>query len=122
MSELYNYDVYDDTELIWDGVKCNALGLPWTFTAYELTNEELSISTGVFEKETEPFLIARMKKPKHRQSFWQWIIGTGTIIIPTWDDDCIVIENVKESMEVYRIILKLINRWQKDHTMHIQDR
>ena len=55
---------------VWKDRKRTFLGLPWSFTRYELTEEKLIIETGLFGRKEEEIRlyrimdIKRIKKPK----------------------------------------------------------
>lgn len=64
---------------IWHDRKRNSLGLPWTFTIYELTPEKLYINTGVLNSREDEVRLYRITDLTLTRSLWQRIIGTGTI-------------------------------------------
>lgn len=64
---------------IWHDRKRNILGLPWTFTIYELTPDKLYVSTGILNTKDDEVRLYRITDLTLTRTFWQRIIGTGTI-------------------------------------------
>lgn len=64
---------------IWHDRKRNALGLPWTFTIYELTPDKLYVSTGILNTKDDEVRLYRITDLTLTRTLWQRIIGTGTI-------------------------------------------
>lgn len=67
------------SNVIWHDRKRNAMGLPWTFTIYELTPDKLYINTGFFNSREDEVRLYRITDLTLTRSLWQKIIGTGTI-------------------------------------------
>ena len=93
-------------DMIWSDRKRNWLGLPWTFTVYGLTEDRLFIKTGVLNIHEDEVRLYRILDLSLRRSFWQRIVGLGTIHVDSSDKtmkafdihnirDC---ENVKEQL------------------------
>ena len=66
-------------DMIWSDRKRNWLGLPWTFTVYGLTEDRLFIKTGVLNIHEDEVRLYRILDLSLRRSFWQRIVGLGTI-------------------------------------------
>lgn len=67
------------SKAIWHDRKRNCIGLPWTFTIYELTPDKLYVSTGIFNTKDDECRLYRITDLTLTRTFWQRIIGTGTI-------------------------------------------
>ena len=72
-------------EAIWRERKRNIVGLPWSFTVYYLTDEQLMIDSGIFSKTLEEILLYRIIDLTIKRSFIQRIFGLGTIHCCTRD-------------------------------------
>ena len=93
-------------DMIWSDRKRNWLGLPWTFTVYGLTEDRFFIKTGILNIHEDEVRLYRILDLSLRRSFWQRIVGLGTIHVDSSDKtmkafdihnirDC---ENVKEQL------------------------
>ncbi len=69
------------TDVLWHDRKRNFLGLPWTFTVYELTRNRLFLQTGFLNQREDEVRLYRITDLTLTRSLWQRIIGTGTIHI-----------------------------------------
>lgn len=67
------------SKAIWHDRKRNFLGLPWTFTVYELTPDKLYINTGFFNSREDEVRLYRVTDLTLTRSLWQKMTGTGTI-------------------------------------------
>ena len=67
------------TEYKWTDRKRTFLGLPWSFTVYELTEEKLLIRTGFLNKHEEEVRLYRIMDLAYEQSLGERIFGLGTI-------------------------------------------
>ena len=67
------------TEYNWTDRKRTFLGLPWSFTVYELTEEKLLIRTGFLNKHEEEVRLYRIMDLAYEQSLGERIFGLGTI-------------------------------------------
>ena len=93
-------------DMVWSDRKRNWLGLPWTFTVYGLTEDRLFIKTGILNIHEDEVRLYRILDLSLRKTFWQRIVGLGTIHVDSSDKtmkafdihnirDC---ENVKEQL------------------------
>ena len=76
-----------DTELnyIWKERKRNALGLPWTFTKYALTDDRLFVSKGLFTTVEDEVRLYRILDLSLSRTLTQKIFKIGTIRISSSD-------------------------------------
>ena len=70
---------------LWRDRKRNFLGLPWTFTVYDLNNEFLRIQTGVLNSRYDRVNLYRVTDITVTRNLWQKIIGTGTLHVDSAD-------------------------------------
>lgn len=64
---------------LWHDRKRNVLGLPWTFTVYEMTPDKLYVTTGFLNKRDDECRLYRITDMTLTRSLWQRITRTGTI-------------------------------------------
>ncbi len=69
----------DKTQVVWRDRKRTFLGLPLSFTVYELTAEKLLITTGVFNIREEEVRLYRIMDVTLKRSFGERLFGLGTI-------------------------------------------
>ena len=87
---------------VWHDRKRNFLGLPWTFTVYELDENRLFIDTGLLNTKEDEVRLYRITDITLTRSLWQKITGTGTLHCDSADQTMknFDIKNVKESIRV----------------------
>lgn len=69
----------DKTQVVWKDRKRTFLGLPLSFTVYELTAEKLLITTGIFHIREEEVRLYRIMDVTLKRSFGERLFGLGTI-------------------------------------------
>lgn len=101
---------------IWKDRKRNFLGLPWTFTKYELDDGRLFITTGFFTTKEDEVRLYRITDISLRRSFWQKITGTGTIHCDSSDHTMgnFDIINIKHSRDVKEQLSELVEKARRD--------
>ena len=72
-------------EIIWKDRKHPFLGLPLSFTKYELTEQKLIINTGVLNVKEEEVRLYRFVDITLHQSLGQRILGVGNLHCMTTD-------------------------------------
>lgn len=89
-------------EIIWKDRKRPFLGLPLSFTKYELTEQKLIINTGVFSVKEEEIRLYRFVDITLHQSLFQRIFGVGNLQCMTNDRSSgdFVIELIKNPRQV----------------------
>ena len=89
-------------EIIWKDRKRPFLGLPLSFTKYELTDQKLIINTGVFSVKEEEIRLYRFVDITLHQSLFQRIFGVGNLQCMTNDRSSgdFVIELIKNPRQV----------------------
>ena len=82
---------------VWKDRKRTFLGLPWSFTRYELTEEKLIIETGLFGRREEEIRLYR-------------ILGLGTIHLCTADRSApeMDIKRIKKPKQVRDILSDMV--------------
>lgn len=95
---------------LWRARKNNFLGLPWTFTVYELTNDRLFVESGILNKKEDEVRLYRILDLELTRSLGQRIFGMGTIKISSSDRSLKNFElvNVKNPKGVKEMLSQLV--------------
>ena len=98
-------------QTLWKDRK-RILGLPWTFTKYEVTTDRLIMHKGLFSTETNELLLYRVLDIKMVRKFSQKIFGVGTIILYCADKTSSELElvNIKKPDSVRRFLSKIVEQ------------
>ena len=97
-------------EIIWKDRKRPFLGLPLSFTKYELTEQKLLINTGLLNVKEEEIRLYRFVDVTMEQSLLQRIFGVGNLHCDTNDRSSgnFVIELVKNPRQVKELLSEAI--------------
>ena len=92
-------------KLIWSDRK-RYFGLPLSFTKYEVSDDRLFQTTGLFNLQYEEILLYRVRDISLTRSFGQRIFGVGSVTVTSSDKSrpVLVIQNVKEPEAVKELI------------------
>ena len=95
---------------IWKARKRNFLGLPWTFTVYGFSEDRLYVKTGILSTREDEVRLYRSTDIGLTRSFWQRIMGMGTIQIYSSDQSMgdFQLINIKDSENVKEQLSQLI--------------
>lgn len=99
-----------ETNFIWKERKRNALGLPWTFTKYALTDDRLFITSGLLKTVEDEVRLYRIMDLSLNQTLSQKIFGIGTILVSSADKSMrdFEIKNIKKPRDVKEQLSKLV--------------
>lgn len=99
-----------ETNFIWKERKRNALGLPWTFTKYALTDDRLFITSGLLKTVEDEVRLYRIMDLSLSQTLSQKIFGIGTILVSSADKSMrdFEIKNIKKPRDVKEQLSKLV--------------
>ena len=99
-----------ETNFIWKERKRNALGLPWTFTKYALTDDRLFITSGLLKTVEDEVRLYRIVDLSLSQTLSQKIFGIGTIQVSSADKSMrdFEIKNIKKPRDVQEQLSKLV--------------
>ncbi len=83
-------------------------GLPWTFTKYEIRDNDFTIIKGFFTVSENDCYMYKISDVEITRSFMQRLAGLSTIILYTSDvtDRTIVMKNIKHGKEIKDFILQ----------------
>lgn len=105
------YDPYNVTPdpILWKDRK-RILGLPISFTRYEVDTERLTTRIGFFRTVTNDILLYRILDLKLSRTLWQKLFGVGTLTLYTADqsDSQISLVNIKRPEQVRRFMNKIV--------------
>ncbi len=84
------------------------LGLPWTFTTYTVTDEIITIDSGLLRKEENDCYLYKVIDVRLENTLLERILGLGTIHCFTGDvtDPDLKIQHIKNAKEIKDYILK----------------
>lgn len=84
------------------------LGLPFTFTVYNIKDDVLTVDQGFFKKVENDCYMYKVQDVEHTQTFFERLVGLGTITCFTGDTTHpkLIIEHVKRSREIKNYILE----------------
>ena len=94
-------------DYIWKDRK-RFLGMPLSFTRYQMSEDRLFLSTGFFTVKDEEILLYRVRDISLTMTLWQRIFGVGTVTIISSDKTLptLVLKNIKQP----RMIKERIHR------------
>lgn len=97
-------------EYIWRERKRNALGLPWTFTTYALTEDRLFIKTGFFKTVENEVRLYRILDLSMSKTLSQKIFRIGTVQIFSGDktQGDFELKNIRNPEEIKEKISSLV--------------
>jgi uncharacterized membrane protein YdbT with pleckstrin-like domain len=95
---------------LWRARKNNFLGLPWTFTVYELTNDRLFVESGFLNKKEDEVRLYRILDLELNRSLGQRIFGMGTIKVSSSDRSLKNFElvNIKNPKAIKEMLSQLV--------------
>lgn len=98
-------------DVLWKDRK-RILGMPISFTKYEVTNDRFIIRKGFFRTETDELLLYRILDIKTVRTFGQKIFGVGTITLFSADQshNTLEIKNIKKPEAVRKFLSKIVEQ------------
>ena len=92
-------------ECLWKDRKRH-LGLPLSFTRYQMSEDRLFISEGFLNIKDDEVLLYRVRDIDTRRSLWQRLFGVGTVTVLSSDKTMptLVLKNVKDPLMVKELI------------------
>ena len=85
-----------------------SFGLPWTFTSYTVTEEIITVDTGLFKKEENDCYLYKVIDVRLESTLLERMLGLGTIHCFTGDvtDPDLKLLHIKHAKEIKDYILK----------------
>lgn len=92
----------NSVEMIWKDRKRNALGLPWTFTTYSLSEDRLFVKSGLLKTVENEVRLYRILDLSLSRTLLQKIFGIGTVQVSSGDKTLgdFELKNIKNPEEV----------------------
>ena len=92
-------------ECLWKDRKRH-LGLPLSFTRYQLSADRLFVSEGFLNIQDDEVLLYRVRDIDTRRSLWQRFFGVGTVTVMSSDKTMptLVLKNIKDPLMVKELI------------------
>ena len=96
-------------ECLWKDRKRH-LGLPLSFTRYQLSEDRLFVSEGFLNIKDDEVLLYRVRDIDTRRSLWQRLFGVGTVTVISSDKTMptLVLKNIKDPIFVKELIHKQV--------------
>lgn len=84
------------------------LGLPWTFTKYEIKEDLITVYHGFLNTTENDCYMYKVQDVQLRTSFMEKIFGLGTVVCYTGDNTnpSLMLEHIKNSREIKNYILQ----------------
>lgn len=101
----------DNTKkFLWKARKRNAIGLPWTFTTYELSEDRLFVTSGLLKTVEDEVRLYRILDLTLSRTLLQKIFGMGTISVSSADKTMgdFELKNIKNPDEVKEQLSNLV--------------
>ena len=96
-------------EYLWKDRK-RYLGMPISFTRYQLSEDRLFLSVGFLNIKDDEILLYRVRDIATTRNLWQRLFGVGTVTVVSSDKTMPVLElkNVKDPVFVKELIHKQV--------------
>ena len=96
-------------EYLWKDRKRH-LGMPLSFTRYQLSEDRLFLSQGFLNIKDDEVLLYRLRDIDTRRNLWQRLFGVGTVTVLSSDrtTPTLVLKNVKNPLFVKELIHKQV--------------
>ena len=100
----------NSVELVWKDRKRNALGLPWTFTTYSLSEDRLFVKSGLLKTVENEVRLYRVLDLSLSRTPFQKIFGIGTIQVSSADKTLgdFELKNIKRPEEIKEKLSALV--------------
>ena len=92
-------------EYLWKDRKRH-LGMPLSFTRYQLSEDRLFLSQGFLNIKDDEVLLYRVRDIDTRRNLWQRLFGVGTVTVLSSDktSPSLVLKNIKDPMAVKELL------------------
>lgn len=111
--------------VLWHQRKRNWCRTPFTFTVYTLTDQEMSIKTGILNEKFNLIKLFRIVDISVERTFLQRLFGLNTLVLDTRDQSSgngvVVLKNVVRGFEVRRVIQEAVDASRKENGMSARE-
>ena len=92
-------------EYLWKDRKRH-LGMPLSFTRYQMSEDRLFLSQGFLNIKDDEVLLYRVRDIDTRRNLWQRLFGVGTVTVLSSDktSPSLVLKNIKDPMAVKELL------------------
>ena len=96
-------------EYLWKDRK-RYLGMPISFTRYQLSEDRLFLSVGFLNIKDDEILLYRVRDIATTRNLWQRLFGVGTVTVVSSDKTMptLVLKNIKDPVMVRELIHKQV--------------
>lgn len=96
------------------------LGLPLSFTRYQLSEDRLFVSMGFLNIKDDEVLLYRVRDIDTQRSLWQRIFGVGTVTVMSSDKTMptLVLKNIKDPLMVKELIHNQVEEMKIQRRVH----
>lgn len=100
----------NEVNYVWRERKRNALGLPWTFTKYALSEDRLFVTAGLLKTVENEVRLYRVLDVSMSRTLSQKIFGIGTIQVSSSDKSLgnFELKNIKNAAQVKEQLSSLV--------------
>lgn len=111
----FNTEIPDEIVLWRDRKRRLFLGLPWSFTTYELTETKLRLGKGFFKKTEDDILLYRITDVSFFQTLGERLAGLGTLCVMSSDvsNPEAHLTHIKKARKVKELILQKVEEARK---------
>ena len=99
------------------------LGLPWTFTTYTVTDEIITVDSGLLRKEENDCYLYKVVDVRLERTLWERMFGLGTVHCFSGDvtDPDLKIQHIRNAKQIKDFILRQSEEERmKRKTLHTQ--
>jgi len=111
--------------VLWQQRKRNWCRTPFTFTVYTLTDQELSIKTGMLNENFNLIKLFRIVDISVERTLLQRIFGMSTLVLDTRDqssgNDTVALKNVLNGFEVRKVLQEAVDASRRENGMSARE-
>ena len=111
--------------VLWQQRKRNWCRTPFTFTVYTLTDQELSIETGVLNENFNLIKLFRIVDISVERTLLQRIFGMSTLVLDTRDQSSgngtVALKNVLNGFEVRKVLQEAVDASRRANGMSARE-
>lgn len=111
--------------VLWHQRKRNWCRTPFTFTVYTLTDQELSIKTGMLNENFNLIKLFRIVDISVERTLLQRIFGMSTLVLDTRDQSSgngtVALKNVLNGFEVRKVLQEAVDASRRENDMSARE-